>query len=107
MQDWDERVKKIGQLDRRVSLGTKWIRENSKACPKCKQSIQRDEGCHMMVCMRCFHTFCWNCLGALKGHTHISGKCDPELAKKENLAKFVTRGSKVEEYSIAYLEQRD
>lgn len=62
----------------------------------------------MIVCMKCMHTFCWNCLGALKGHTHISGKCDPELAKKENMEKYAkVQLNNIEYFQTAYFEHLD
>lgn len=61
----------------------------------------------MMVCMRCMYTFCWICLGALRGHTHISGKCDPEKARKENDEVFSGKKDKLEEFSMAYVAQKD
>jgi len=40
-----------------------WKAQNTKKCPECKVSIQKNEGCRHMTCKRCTHQFCWICLG--------------------------------------------
>lgn len=40
----------------------KWITENTKPCPQCKTSIQKNGGCFWMKCKKCKHQFCWQCL---------------------------------------------
>jgi len=40
-----------------------WKWENTKQCPNCKSSIQKNEGCSHMTCVLCDHEFCWICLG--------------------------------------------
>ena len=38
-----------------------WIRENTKMCPKCHVSIEKNGGCNHMTCGSCQHEFCWIC----------------------------------------------
>ena len=47
-----------------------------KACPSCKVEILKDKGCFNMTCKKCWHSFCWECVGItlVQGVTH----CDPE-----------------------------
>jgi len=39
----------------------KWIAENTKPCPQCKTSIQKNKGCNHMTCKKCQHEFCYVC----------------------------------------------
>jgi ariadne-1 len=38
-----------------------WIKNNTKACPRCKVPVQKDGGCSHMRCKQCYKEFCWNC----------------------------------------------
>ncbi|KFK25556.1 hypothetical protein AALP_AA8G130200 [Arabis alpina] len=45
------------------SENTNWILANTKPCPKCKRSIEKNMGCMHMSCPApCKHQFCWMCL---------------------------------------------
>uniref|UniRef100_G3MKP3 RBR-type E3 ubiquitin transferase n=1 Tax=Amblyomma maculatum TaxID=34609 RepID=G3MKP3_AMBMU len=48
------------------SLTQDWMQENSKKCPHCAISIEKQDGCNKMTCWRCGTYFCWICLVALK-----------------------------------------
>ncbi|WZY81638.1 probable E3 ubiquitin-protein ligase ARI11 [Brassica napus] len=50
------------------SENTNWILANTKPCPNCKRQIEKSMGCNHMGCSICKHSFCWNCLGPMKGH---------------------------------------
>lgn len=43
-----------------------WLVANTKACPKCQTSIEKDGGCNHMTCKNtsCKHEFCWVCKAA-------------------------------------------
>lgn len=47
-----------------------WISANTKECPKCKVTIEKDGGCNHMVCknISCKSEFCWVCLGPWEPH---------------------------------------
>lgn len=47
-----------------------WIAANTKECPKCNVTIEKDGGCNHMVCknQNCKHEFCWVCLGSWQPH---------------------------------------
>ncbi|KAI3777147.1 hypothetical protein L1987_46942 [Smallanthus sonchifolius] len=48
---------------------TNWILAYTKPCPKCKRSIEKNNGCMHMTCRPpCGYEFCWLCLGPYKGH---------------------------------------
>uniref|UniRef100_A0A7N0V8N8 RBR-type E3 ubiquitin transferase n=1 Tax=Kalanchoe fedtschenkoi TaxID=63787 RepID=A0A7N0V8N8_KALFE len=44
-----------------------WMLANSKPCPACHKSIEKNQGCNHMVC-QCGHHFCWICLGPWTEH---------------------------------------
>lgn len=48
----------------------KWMMENTKPCPKCKASIEKNDGCFMMTCRSCSAQFCWLCLGDWSTHSN-------------------------------------
>ncbi|XP_050365774.1 probable E3 ubiquitin-protein ligase ARI10 [Argentina anserina] len=50
-----------------------WIMANTKPCPKCKRSIEKNEGCNHMTCRSpCFYQFCWYCLGPYLSGCHCN-----------------------------------
>ncbi|KAJ3060755.1 hypothetical protein HDU98_003328, partial [Podochytrium sp. JEL0797] len=40
-----------------------WIHANTKDCPKCDSSIEKNGGCNHLHCRKCNHHFCWVCMG--------------------------------------------
>eukprot|EP01113_Clastostelium_recurvatum_P026950 TRINITY_DN3240_c0_g1_i2.p1 TRINITY_DN3240_c0_g1~~TRINITY_DN3240_c0_g1_i2.p1 ORF type:complete len:524 (-),score=137.32 TRINITY_DN3240_c0_g1_i2:50-1435(-) len=53
----------------------KWATANTKPCPKCQSSIEKNGGCNHMSCSRCKHQFCWLCLELYKSDHWNNGKC--------------------------------
>ena len=49
----------------------------TQPCPNCKLYINKNGGCRHMVCPKCNFEFCWDCLGAFPGYTHIYGEDCP------------------------------
>jgi len=47
-----------------------WISANTKECPKCHATIEKDGGCNHMICKNqaCKADFCWVCLGPWEPH---------------------------------------
>jgi len=47
-----------------------WISANTKECPKCNATIEKDGGCNHMICKNqaCKADFCWVCLGPWEPH---------------------------------------
>jgi len=45
-----------------------WISVNTKECPRCHSTIEKNGGCNHMTCNSCKHEFCWVCLGAWQPH---------------------------------------
>ncbi|CAN9500694.1 unnamed protein product [Ophioblennius macclurei] len=56
-------------------LSNLWIDGNSKSCPHCHCNIQKEGGCNLMSCSRCWQSFCWTCLTKLptrkSGYAHF------------------------------------
>lgn len=59
-KEWNIRINKD---DTRL-----WILANTKECPKCKNAIQKNEGCMHMTC-KCGYEFCWICSADWHKHT--------------------------------------
>ncbi|XP_054168715.1 E3 ubiquitin-protein ligase ARIH1-like [Oppia nitens] len=47
-----------------------WIITNTKECPKCRTSIEKNGGCNHMTCrsLKCKFEFCWVCLQSWATH---------------------------------------
>lgn len=60
-----------------------WIKANTKPCPKCHKPIEKNGGCHWILCHypQCKHEFCWYCLADDYGHG--PHKCKPEDLERQ------------------------
>jgi len=45
-----------------------WIHANTKECPKCNSTIEKNGGCNHMTCRKCKYEFCWVCMGPWAEH---------------------------------------
>jgi ariadne-1 len=45
-----------------------WISANTKECPRCNSTIEKNGGCNHMTCRKCKHEFCWICMGLWSEH---------------------------------------
>ena len=45
-----------------------WISANTKECPKCLSTIEKNGGCNHMTCRKCRNEFCWMCMGLWSEH---------------------------------------
>ncbi|KAG8196622.1 hypothetical protein JTE90_014179 [Oedothorax gibbosus] len=43
------------------TLSERWKTSNSQNCPHCRATIEKDEGCNKMTCIKCGSVFCWLC----------------------------------------------
>nr|2M9Y_A Chain A, E3 ubiquitin-protein ligase ARIH1 [Homo sapiens] len=55
-----------------------WIAANTKECPKCHVTIEKDGGSNHMVCrnQNCKAEFCWVCLGPWEPHGSAWYNCN-------------------------------
>jgi len=73
-----------------------WIAANTRECPKCHATIEKDGGCNHMVCKRCKFDFCWVCLGPWEPHGSSWYNCnryDGDEAKKARDAQGKSRAA--------------
>lgn len=70
-----------------------WIKVNTKSCPKCKTTIEKNGGCNHMSCRKCNYEFCWICFGDWSKHSSCNVyKPDSEEVKNlETSRKFLER----------------
>ena len=63
-------------LEKHKAFLDKEVELDIKACPNCAVEIEKNKGCFNMMCTKCWHTFCWECVGItlVPGVTH----CDPD-----------------------------
>lgn len=62
-EEWEESIDVIYD-----KLNYKWKKDNTKKCPGCKCSIEKNQGCNFMQCSKCKQQFCWFCLKDWKFH---------------------------------------
>ena len=55
-----------------------WLSTNTKECPKCGATIEKNGGCNNMKCKNqsCKADFCWVCLGPWAPHTTSWYNCN-------------------------------
>lgn len=75
-----------------------WIAANTKECPKCHVTIEKDGGCNHMVCKNqsCKADFCWVCLGPWEPHGSSWYNCnryDEDEAKRARDAQELSRAA--------------
>ncbi|XP_037045841.1 E3 ubiquitin-protein ligase arih1-like isoform X2 [Bradysia coprophila] len=52
------------------SITQSYLSVNTKPCPSCKSSIEKNGGCPHMICFSCKHEFCWKCM--VSWHRHAA-----------------------------------
>lgn len=72
-----EQVEKWREKASDESENVKWLRANTKRCPKCRAPIEKNGGCMHITCSRasggCGHEFCWLCRGTWSEHGTNTG----------------------------------
>lgn len=66
-----------------------WIAANTKECPKCHVTIEKNGGCNHMLCRNssCKADFCWVCLGPWQSHGSSWYNCNRYDEKDAQLAR--------------------
>jgi ariadne-1 len=74
-----------------------FIVSNTKDCPKCSRSIEKNGGCNHMTCSLCRHEFCWICLGDWAKHGSDYYNCnrykEKDVDKERENAKTQARAA--------------
>lgn len=66
-----------------------WIMSNTKQCPKCDSSIEKNGGCNHMTCKKCGNEFCWICMGDWKAHGSSFYQCNRFNSQTEEQKKDI------------------
>lgn len=53
-----------------------WISANTKECPKCNSTIEKNGGCNHMTCRKCRYEWCWICAGPWSDHGNSWYNCN-------------------------------
>lgn len=68
-----EQVKMWKSKEQNESETSNYLALNTKDCPQCRKTIDKDGGCNHMTCRSCKYEFCWVCLGDWKEHGSQTG----------------------------------
>jgi len=86
-----------------------WLTANTKDCPKCNRSIEKNGGCNHMTCSLCKYEFCWVCMDAWTDHSSDTGgyyKCNKykpeELEQKTGAQTRESARAALEKYMHYY-----
>jgi len=60
-----------------------WLGANTKDCPRCLVSVEKNGGCNHMTCRQCNHEWCWLCSRQWKGHSDFYSCARFEKAQKK------------------------
>lgn len=71
-----ETLEKWNELDKSDGRTMDWLLSNTKRCPKCKMSIEKNQGCRHMKCKSCTHSFCWDCMHPWETNCGYSKNCN-------------------------------
>ncbi|XP_059281810.1 probable E3 ubiquitin-protein ligase ARI7 [Lycium ferocissimum] len=83
------------------SENTNWILAYTKACPKCKRPIEKNEGCMRMTCRDpCKYQFCWLCLDSWALHGY--NPCNKYKPGNEDEQKKEMAKQSIEKYTHYY-----
>ncbi|UJR25225.1 hypothetical protein I4U23_006577 [Adineta vaga] len=79
-KDWFDKIAEIKpeelkgtEEEEEIAANCLWLVTNSKKCPNCSISIQKNEGCNHIKCVKCKYDFCWVCLEPWKKHSSTTG----------------------------------
>ncbi|PAA67412.1 hypothetical protein BOX15_Mlig021588g1 [Macrostomum lignano] len=111
-QDWHEPIscsmlRRWQQKNAGESMSTQWFMANTKECPKCHATIEKNGGCNHMKCRNatCNHEFCWVCMDDWQPHGKEWYNCnrfDEERAERVRRQQALSRN-----YLSRYLHYYD
>jgi len=77
-----------------------WLGSNTKDCPRCQVSVEKNGGCNHMTCRQCTYEWCWLCIRPWKGHNdfYSCSRYEKTLKEKERKkARKTKKQSKIEQ----------
>lgn len=72
------------QKEQDESETANWVSANTKPCPQCGSTIEKNGGCNHMVCQQCKHEWCWICEADWAKHGNSWYKCNFYNEKADN-----------------------
>ena len=69
LRDEDEKNKSDSET-------AKYIKANTKKCPKCQTPIEKNGGCNHITCRHCRYQWCWLCGQTYKPGHYKNGPCE-------------------------------
>lgn len=82
-----------------------WIMSNTKQCPKCESSIEKNGGCNHMTCKKCRYEFCWICMEDWKVHGNQYYQCNRYHDQTEDKKKEVRTATNLKDASKTSLKR--
>ncbi|KAJ1921681.1 hypothetical protein H4219_000413 [Mycoemilia scoparia] len=73
-----------------------YIAANTKECPSCKETIEKNGGCNHMTCRKCKHEWCWICKGPWSEHGQNYYNCTRFNESESQAARDATSESRRE-----------
>ena len=92
-------LKKWLETRRQVGPTANWILENTKDCPKCGVTIQKDGIENHITCIWCDASWCWICTVMLHEH---AGECS-QITKQFSCYKALEKREELERYNFYFI----
>jgi hypothetical protein len=107
-KEWKEMSKLASDSNHKSELyedDAAWLLSFTKPCPRCKNPIQKNQGCDHMTCRvvagGCGYEFCWVCLASYAGHN--ASQCNAVVGA-ERIKKIL--GEQIEKRGRTQLTKR-
>jgi ariadne-1 len=95
------------QKEQDESETANWVAANTKPCPNCSSTIEKNGGCNHMSCSQCKLEFCWICENPWEKHGNSWYKCNFYNEKVDNTKSHRDKAKReLERYIFYYTRYR-